>query len=176
MFGLSLQCAKTVVLFFCFVFFCNAFRNNTISWQRQSWNVPKKKERKKPNLQQGSCMCPFHAWSAVSDCATSPCCSAAARAAAVIFISPIKNLFFFFTIFFGFTPFHPVIETSAFALISRPETAERVNQCPITRANRVKGGGGRRGGGGGGRDEDTARLSASLAPEPSQSAQSPSGW
>lgn len=77
-----------------------------------------------------------------------------ACAAAVIFISPIKNHFFFFFFqqfffFSGFTPFHPVIETSAFALISRPETAEGVNQCPITRANRVKGGGGRRGGGGG---------------------------
>lgn len=58
---------------------------------------------------------------------------------ALIFICPIKNHIFVSFFLHFFTPFHPVIETSAFALISRPEAAEGVNQCSITRAKRVKG-------------------------------------
>lgn len=60
-----------------------------------------------------------------------------AECAGATILSTIKN-----QIFFGFTPFHSVIEMSAFALITHPETAEGVNQCPITGAKRVKGVGG----------------------------------
>lgn len=60
-----------------------------------------------------------------------------AECAAATILSTIKN-----QIFFGFTPFHSVIEMSAYALIIHPETAQGVNQCPIREAKRVKGVGG----------------------------------
>lgn len=132
---------NSLVFFFSFIF----LQYKTILQLYCIWRVIKfqQEEQQESNLRQRSCVCPCPEW--FQGVVSRVCLHHGAplfrhgAAAAVIFISPIKNHIFFFTIFFLFTPFHPVIETSAFALISRPETAEGVNQCPITRAKEVKG-------------------------------------